>query len=144
MILLNSSSELHYGLRDPSCRVMDVLYVTLHDDVKWAASSSARAKIAHVCSRTHGGRRCEFRMTVTAATSMRRTFSGQQPRKLQKRWRNGVYVLLLHRAGETQVHTHAGAPCGLNGYSVRHREIFAEINFFVGNKFMGVFGCLPR
>jgi hypothetical protein len=83
-------------------------------------------------------------MTITAATSMRQTFRGQQPGKLQKRWRNGVYILLLHRAGETHVHTHAGAQCGLNGYSARDPEFFAEINFFVGNKFMGVFGGLPR
>jgi hypothetical protein len=83
-------------------------------------------------------------MTVSGATSMQRVVHGSQPGKLRKCAGNSVPVFLLHRLGEAMRHTLAIALSRSRGNSVRHREFFAEINFFVGNKFMRVFGGLPR
>jgi len=83
-------------------------------------------------------------MTVSGATSMQRMVHGSQPGKLRKRAGNSVPVFPLHRLGEAMGHTLAIALGCSRGNSVRRREFFAEINFFVGNKFRGVFGGLPR
>jgi hypothetical protein len=83
-------------------------------------------------------------MTVSGATSMQRMVHGSQPGKLRKCAGNSVPVFPLHRLGEAMRHTLAIALSRSRGNSVRRREFFAEINFFVGNKFSGVFGGLPR
>jgi hypothetical protein len=98
--------------RPRSCRVMGVLYGSVCAQVKWGDHSTARSKIAPVCSRTHGGRRCEFVVTVSVAPSGQGRTHGPQPGKLQKCWRNRVPVLPLQRARETLAHTHVVARHG--------------------------------
>jgi hypothetical protein len=56
---------------------------------------------------------------------------------------NSVPVFPLHRLREAMRHTLAIALSCKRGNSVRRREFFVEINFFVGNKFRGVFGGFP-